>query len=49
MNHKDDLYALCRMIADWAKTPGNHGGNPYGHTFVLFAEKLLDEINQSED
>lgn len=25
---------LVESILLWAKTPGNHGGNPYGHSFM---------------
>ena len=35
---KEDYQAkyneLVEAVLLWAKTPGNHGGNPYGHSFM---------------
>jgi hypothetical protein len=32
------LLEACRAVLLWAKTPGNHGGNPYSKPFVKAAE-----------
>ena len=37
-----ELFDLCEAVVLWAKTPGNHRGNPYGHDFVLEANRILD-------
>ena len=29
-----DLLEACEAAVTWAKTPGNHGGNPYQHVFM---------------
>ena len=29
-----DLLEACEAAITWAKTPGNHGGNPYQHNFM---------------
>ncbi len=34
---------LVKAVLDWARTPGNHGGNPYSHNFVKLARKLAGE------
>ena len=31
----------CEAVLVWAKTPGNHGGNPYTKEFVELARKAL--------
>lgn len=33
-----------RAVLLWARTPGNHGGNPYMHGFVKQAERTLAKI-----
>ena len=33
--------ALAEAIMVWARTPQNHGGNPYNHAFVGLAQALL--------
>lgn len=42
---RDELTALaaCRAAVDWAKTPGEHGGNPYCKEFVKLARRALGE------
>lgn len=32
--------SLKDAVLEWAKTPGNHGGNPYMHDFVKIAEAM---------
>ena len=31
------LREVAEAVVEWAKTPGNHGGNPYCHDFVKLA------------
>jgi len=31
----------CRATLEWARTPGNHGGNPYRHAHVVAAERVV--------
>lgn len=31
----------CRAVMDWARTPGEHGGNPYCKAFVKAASRAL--------
>lgn len=38
-------FELAREVLDWAKTPGNHGGNPYAHKFVQMAEEMVSKNN----
>jgi hypothetical protein len=35
----------CRLVLEWAKTPGEHGGNPYCHPFVRAARKALGNVD----
>ena len=35
---------LAEAVLDWARTPGNHGGNPYCHRFVRLADIAKAEI-----
>ena len=32
---------VCYAVLEWARTPGNHGGNPYGHEFVKMAARAV--------
>lgn len=41
VNSHDELVEACKEVLLWAKTPGNHGGNPYCMEFVKKAEKAL--------
>jgi hypothetical protein len=34
---------LAREVVLWARTPGEHGGNPYMHAFVRAAQAMLGE------
>jgi hypothetical protein len=36
-----DLLKACEAAMTWAKTPGNHGGNPYCHDFIKLAEQAI--------
>lgn len=38
-----DPLDVCREVLQWARTPQDHGGNPYGHTFVKLAQRVLGE------
>jgi hypothetical protein len=40
-----ELLFACKMVAEWAKTPGDHAGNPYMHPFVQYA---LEAIAKAE-
>lgn len=33
---------LAEQVLEWARTPGNHGGNPYVLPFVATAEKIIE-------
>ena len=35
-----DLIEVVDTIIDWARTPGDHGGNPYSYNFVKLAQKI---------
>ncbi len=48
MTHKQELRTLCESVMHWVKTPGNHGGNPYGHDFVKVAERMLEGLDKEE-
>ncbi len=41
INAGDSTRAACEAVIEWAKTPGNHGGNPYCLEFVQKARKAL--------
>jgi hypothetical protein len=32
---------LARLVMDWARTPGDHGGNPHCKEFVRLASRML--------
>jgi len=36
-----ELLGACHAVLDWAKAPGNHGGNPYCKDFVKAAEAAI--------
>lgn len=36
-----ELLAACRAVMEWAKTPGEHGGNPYCKEFVKLADLAI--------
>jgi len=42
------LKELAQSVLDWAKTPGNHGGNPYTKDFVILAERALEHLDQED-
>lgn len=35
------LLEACKAALEWAKTPCNHGGNPYAHKFMGLVEAAL--------
>ena len=35
---------LAGAVLDWARTPGNHGGNPYCYDFVKLAHQAWWEV-----
>lgn len=41
--NRPELLEACEAALLWAKTPGNHGGNPYKHDFVVMASKALGD------
>ena len=43
-NNMDAQLAIA--VLEWAKTPGNHGGNPYALKFVQMAEAMLCKVCQ---
>ena len=36
-------FKACEAVMKWAKTPGDHGGNPYFKEFVKLAQKALQK------
>lgn len=38
---ESDALRACRATLEWARTPGRHGGNPYGHAHVQAAERAV--------
>ncbi len=40
------LLEVCQAVLEWAKAPGNHGGNPYMHKFVELAEQAIKETTK---
>ena len=38
-----DLLAACEAVIAWASTPGDHGGNPYLHAFVKWADTAIKQ------
>ena len=40
-----DLLNAAKAAVSWAETPGNHGGNPYGHDFIKLC---IDAIEKAE-
>lgn len=36
-----ELLQACQAVMTWAKTPGNHGGNPYLLEFVKLAAAAI--------
>ncbi len=36
-----ELLEACKAAMLWAKTPGNHGGNPYCHNFMGLIEAAI--------
>jgi len=49
MTTSDTAIKLARMVRDWARTPQDHGGNPYRHEFARFALKILEREDGQED
>ena len=43
-----DLLEACKAVLLWAKTPGNHGGNPYCHEFVKLAVSAIKKAEGGE-
>jgi len=43
-----DLEGLVETILTWARTEGNHGGNPYLHSFTKEAQRLRAKITGEE-
>lgn len=41
---EETLRALILSVLDWAKTSGDHGGNPYTKDFVILAEQALERL-----
>ncbi len=37
------LLKACQAVLEWARTPGNHGGNPYCHKFMELVQKAVDK------
>ena len=42
------LLEACKAVMEWAKTPVNHGGNPYYKTFVRQAEAAIALAEKGE-
>jgi hypothetical protein len=42
-DHESAALAACRAVLAWARTPGDHGGNPYCKDFVKLARKALGD------
>lgn len=40
-----ELLYIAKEVIKWAKTPQDHGGNPYNKEFVMAAKELLEERN----
>ncbi len=38
-----ELLEACKEAMLWAKTPQNHGGNPYGHKFIEIIVKAIQK------
>lgn len=41
-----ELLEACKAVTLWAKTPGDHAGNPYLHDFVNKAEKAINKTEE---
>jgi len=41
--HIEDFRKAAESVIEWARTPGEHGGNPYLHEFVKLARKALGD------
>ena len=39
---------MTQLVSLWAKTPGNHGGNPYCHDFMTLIEQVITKIAGGE-
>jgi hypothetical protein len=37
---EESKHALAKAVLEWAKTPGDHGGNPYCKPFVKLAREI---------
>ena len=44
VNNQPHVLAALEAVILWAKTPGNHGGNPWGMAHVKLADKALHLI-----
>ena len=44
----EELEAIARAVVEWAKTPQDHGGNPYRHKFCRMAVSWLDRKESRE-
>ena len=44
MNELTKLRYIAEMVLLWAKTPGNHGGNPYTKEFVRLSCQWEEEF-----
>lgn len=42
-NATDSAVRLSSQVLEWARTPQNHGGNPYSQEFVKTAQRISGE------
>ncbi len=42
------LLATAKAVLQWARTPGDHGGNPYCKEFVKLAEQAVQEAEAKQ-
>ena len=47
MNEVDSLRRIVKSVLLWAKTPGNHGGNPYMYDFVKLSCGWEDQFGKN--
>ena len=41
-NNAPGTREACEAVMEWARTPGEHGGNPYCKNFVRLAEAAIE-------
>ena len=48
LDEHDAMFKVVIAVLEWARTPGDHGGNPYMHQFVREARAAYELVTGKE-